>query len=93
MSATLLLTTVLAGCGGNNNNSTQNAATNAPAGAATQAPSAESGKPDNSKEVKLSGYLLGEAPKGMPEVMEALNEKLKKDINATLEINYIGWGM
>ncbi|MEK5445274.1 extracellular solute-binding protein [Paenibacillus sp. FSL R7-0331] len=91
-SAAMLLTSVLAGCGGNNNNSTQNAATNAPAGAATQAPAAESGKPDNSKEVKLSGFLLGEAPKGMPEVMEALNEKLKQDINATLEINYIGWG-
>ncbi|MBT2291516.1 ABC transporter substrate-binding protein [Paenibacillus albidus] len=46
----------------------------------------------NQKEVVLKGYLLGEAPKGMPEVLTALNEKLKKDINATIELNYIGWG-
>lgn len=43
------------------------------------------------KEVKLVGYLIGEAPKGMPDVLEALNSKLKRDINATLELNYIGW--
>ena len=24
--------------------------------------------------------------------MSKLNEKLKKDINATMDINYIGWG-
>jgi putative aldouronate transport system substrate-binding protein len=47
--------------------------------------------PGHAKEVKLVGYLLGEAPKGMPQVLEALNEKLKKDINATLTLNYIGW--
>ncbi|CAK4836596.1 unnamed protein product [Aphanomyces euteiches] len=28
----------------------------------------------------------------MPDVLAALNVKLKKDINATLEVNYIGWG-
>ncbi len=44
------------------------------------------------KEVKLTGFLLGAAPTGMPAVMEQLNQKLKADINATMEINYIGWG-
>ncbi len=43
------------------------------------------------KEVKLYGYLLGSAPPGMPDVMAALNKKLKADINATMEINYLGW--
>jgi putative aldouronate transport system substrate-binding protein len=43
-------------------------------------------------EVKITGYLLGAAPMGMPDVMTALNKKLKADINATMEINYIGWG-
>ncbi|WP_379155814.1 DUF3502 domain-containing protein [Paenibacillus sp. sgz5001063] len=89
----LLLTLTLSGCGGNNN--TNNSAsetsdpstTNSSAAAATNAD-----KPDNSKEVKITGYLLGEAPKGLPDVLAAINEKLKKDINATLEINYIGWG-
>lgn len=47
---------------------------------------------NNTKEVKLYGYLLGDAPKGMPDVLAALNEKLKKDINATVELNYISWG-
>ena len=45
------------------------------------------------KETKLVGYLLGAAPTGMPEVMKRLNEKLKKDINATMEINYISWAI
>lgn len=44
------------------------------------------------KETKLVGYLLGSAPAGMPDVMQALNARLKKDLNTTMEINYIGWG-
>ncbi|MCL6588913.1 MAG: ABC transporter substrate-binding protein [Firmicutes bacterium] len=47
---------------------------------------------DISKPVKLYGYLMGSAPPGMPEVMAELNKKLKKDLNCTMEINYIGWG-
>ncbi len=46
---------------------------------------------DTSAEVHLYGYLLGAALPGMPDVMTALNAKLKADINATMEINYIGW--
>lgn len=47
---------------------------------------------DISKPVVLNGYLLGAAPEGMEEVVAQLNEKLKKDINATVNINYISWG-
>jgi putative aldouronate transport system substrate-binding protein len=47
---------------------------------------------DTSKEVKIVGYLLGAAPAGMPEVMDRLNDMLKAEINATMEIRYIGWG-
>lgn len=47
---------------------------------------------DTSEEVKLTMYLLGAAPAGMPDVLDALNKKLKKDINATIDLNYIGWG-
>jgi putative aldouronate transport system substrate-binding protein len=50
------------------------------------------GADDTSQELHLTGYLLGGAPPGMPDVMTALNTKLKADINATMEINYIGWG-
>ncbi|MFC5529694.1 ABC transporter substrate-binding protein [Cohnella yongneupensis] len=52
---------------------------------------AETSQPDHDKAVKLVGYLIGEAPPGMPAVLDAINAKLKKDINATLELNYIGW--
>lgn len=54
--------------------------------------SSSSSTVDTSKEVKLVGYLLGAAPAGFNDVMGKLNEKLKKDINATMDINYIGWG-
>jgi ABC-type sugar transport system, periplasmic component len=85
----LLFTMLVASACGNNNSNQKNASVSDSAGSSTNA---NSTKPDNSKEVKLVGYLLGEAPKGMPDVLAALNEKLKKDINATLELNYIGWG-
>ena len=49
------------------------------------------GAPSSDKEVHLVGYLLGSAP-GMPDVMTALNAKLKKDLNVSMDINYIGWG-
>lgn len=73
---------LLSACSSNNNeaNNAQNAGSN------------ETSTSANQKEVVLKGYLLGEAPKGMPEVLTQLNEKLKKDINATIELNYIGWG-
>ncbi|KUP21759.1 ABC transporter substrate-binding protein [Paenibacillus sp. DMB5] len=54
------------------------------------APEAASDNPYKN-EVKLTGYLIGEAPPGLPEVLRALNDKLKQDINATLELNYIAW--
>ena len=47
---------------------------------------------DMAKEIKIVGYLLGAAPAGMPEVMEQLNDKLKADLNMTMEIRHIGWG-
>jgi putative aldouronate transport system substrate-binding protein len=54
-------------------------------GAATGA--APAGQP----EVHLYGYLLGSPLPGMPDVMTELNKKLKKDLNVTMEINYLGW--
>ncbi len=47
---------------------------------------------DMTKRVELVGYLIGDRPQGMDEVLEKLNEKLEKDINATMKINYIQWG-
>ena len=47
---------------------------------------------NTSKEVHLVGYLLGDELVGMADVMQAINAKLKQDINTTMEIRYIGWG-
>jgi putative aldouronate transport system substrate-binding protein len=47
---------------------------------------------DMSKEIKIVGYLLGEENIGFQNVMKKINEKLKKDVNATMEIRFIGWG-
>ena len=57
---------------------------------ASAAPSAPAGV-DTSKSVQLVGYLLGSAPQGMPDVVDALNAKLQTDINATTTINYLDW--
>ncbi|HEX7056361.1 MAG TPA: ABC transporter substrate-binding protein [Bacilli bacterium] len=93
---------VLAGCGGSdsgssadgaNNNQTANSANSDDASAAGQASGEGEGSGiDTSKPVQLTMYLLGAAPQGLPDVLKQVNEKLQKDINATLEINYIDWG-
>jgi len=46
---------------------------------------------ENAQEVKLVGYLLGTAPPGFPQVLAALNAKLKQELNTTVEINHIAW--
>lgn len=47
---------------------------------------------DLSEEVTLVGYLLGEAPAGMPDVLDAVNAKLKEELNTKIDIRYLGWG-
>ncbi|WP_233566623.1 ABC transporter substrate-binding protein [Cohnella endophytica] len=94
----LVLSVILSACSKNDNKASNSPSESAKATDSASPSASESAsapaddKPDNSKEVKLVGYLLGEAPKGMPDVLSALNVKLKADINATLELNYIGWG-
>lgn len=41
--------------------------------------------------IDLVGYLLSDPPPGNDAVIVELNEKLKKDINTTIKINYMGW--
>ena len=45
-----------------------------------------------SKPVKITGYLLGSAPSGWNDVLVALNKKLQRDLNVTMQVNWIGWG-
>jgi putative aldouronate transport system substrate-binding protein len=52
-----------------------------------------SGGIDTSKEVHLVGYLLGaDEHVGLKKVIDTINAKMKNDINATIEIRFIGWG-
>jgi len=89
MSITLIASLLLTGCGQPQGAPQNTTAATTVAQGSTAAP-AES-TIDLSQEVKITGYLLGAAPAGFNDVMKALNDKLKKDLNATMEINYIGW--
>lgn len=48
--------------------------------------------PDISKPVELSMYLIGSPAKDYDLMLAELNKKMKKDLNATLKVNWIGWG-
>ena len=100
ISITLMLALLITGCGQANKQgeaaATQPAETTPAKAEATVAPETTAAVPeetgvDTSKELKLNGYLLGAAPAGFNDVMTKLNEKLKADLNCTMEINYIGW--
>ena len=61
-----------------------------PSGTSSKAATA-SGTPDTSKEVNLVCYLWGDEGVGNKAVLAEINKKLKADINATIEVKYIGW--
>ena len=46
---------------------------------------------DLNKEVHLTWICVGDAPKDLPKVMEAVNKYTKEKINATVELKYITW--
>jgi putative aldouronate transport system substrate-binding protein len=46
---------------------------------------------DTSREVNLVYYLWGGEGTANPDILRAINTKLKADINATLEVKYIDW--
>lgn len=48
--------------------------------------------PDISKSVELTMYLIGSPGKDYDAMLSILNKKMKKDINATVKVNWIGWG-
>lgn len=91
VSVVFLVVAVFSGCG-----KTQQAAskenTETPAAAAQKDSAKADEKPDISKEVKLNMYLLGDKAKDFDLVYGELNKMLKKDINATINVNFMGWG-
>lgn len=78
---------LLAGCGGSD--SAQNST---PAGSDSAQEQGENAAADTSETVNLTMYLYGGEGVANQEILNALNEKLLADINATLEIKYIDWG-
>lgn len=83
----LLAIPLLTACSSNNNNAPQPTAT------AQEQPAAPAANaPDLSKEVNIVCYLYGNEGVANPDIIAAINEKLKADLNCTLEIKYIDWG-
>lgn len=78
----LMATTSLAGC------QSTTATTSGNSTAATTTGT----KIDTSKHVTLTGYLLGDKPAGMDDVLAELNKKTEKDLNCDVKIDYLGWG-
>ncbi len=97
--AVMLLTVGLCACGSKGTNTGETAQ---PADTKTesaseeqkesQAPEAEAAGPDISQEVTLVMYLIGDRPVDNDEVFAKINERLKAEINATIDVKFMSWG-
>lgn len=82
--ALALVLTAFAGCGGTGTSGS--AAT--PASTSGSEPAAG---PDISEEVTLTMYLIGDRPVDNDLVFEKINERLKEEINATIDVKFMSW--
>lgn len=98
--AVMMMTALLGACGGNAANNGGNAASNgtdndegAGNGASSSAADDSGGdkKLDTSKKVELVWYLLGDAHKDTPKVVDEWNKMLEKDLNTTVKLNFTTW--
>ena len=97
LSVILTLAIVLTACGGSNNS---NSGGNAPA-AESSAPAATSAEPsadtgseggiDTSAEAHLKMIFIGPKPIDYDSVFAEINKKLKEEINATIEGEFLDW--
>lgn len=86
--AVVLCLGLLTACGGGQSASQAPAQSAANPASPAEAP-AEG--PDTSEEVTLTMYLIGDRPADNDEVFEKINEKLKAEINATIEVKFMSW--
>lgn len=49
-------------------------------------------EPNELEEVTLTMYLIGDRPVDNDEVFAKINEKLKAEINATIDVKFMSWG-
>jgi len=87
----------ITGCGQSTQQSDQaNATTNAVTSSGPSEPSGTPEQPDDgidtSKYVVLKAYMLGDKQEDHDLVWGEINKGLKEKINATVEVNLIGWG-
>ncbi len=94
----VMLATVLCACG-SKDSGTQETATKESSEtqkqeetpAQTEAEEPESTGPDISEEVTLVMYLIGDRPVDNDEVFAKINERLKAEINATIDVKFMSW--
>lgn len=90
ITALLLVTTLLAGCGGSNVS---------PAGTTTADSTAESAATttvpaiDNSKFAELKMVMTGPECEDYKRIIEMVNTKLKQDLNASLTVDFLDWSV
>ena len=85
--ALALMLGLLGACG-----QTPPAATPASQPGSASAPAPGDAKPDTSEAVTLTMYLIGDRPVDNDEVFAKINEKLKAEINATIDVKFMSWG-
>ncbi|MNB81106.1 Bacterial extracellular solute-binding protein [compost metagenome] len=85
--ASVLTLALLAGCSGGNSANNGNSA----AGSAAPGSSAAATGIDTSKKVELQVYMLGNAPKDLPDIEAQINKMAQEDLNATVKFNYTTW--
>ena len=84
----LIISGLFTGCGKATDNGTSTATSTVSSGSTA----VESTAIDTSKAVDLSMYLIGAPAKDYDPVVAEVNKKLKTDLNASVTINWIGWG-
>ncbi|GGI46433.1 ABC transporter substrate-binding protein [Paenibacillus marchantiophytorum] len=89
LAGVILATATLTGCSSSSGTKPEPSASAKTEGNQTAAPALLT--PDTSKSVELVWYLVGDANKDTPKVMEEFNKMLKKDLNATVKLNFTTW--
>jgi putative aldouronate transport system substrate-binding protein len=93
VAATMLFSVIAVGCGATKSKEEAAAKTVETSGTQTEnTGTADAQTPDISKEVQLKMYLLGDPSKDYNLMLTELNNHMKKDLNATLKVNWISWG-
>ena len=87
----LLFTTILTGCGGTKKAGDATTSTSADSSVQSETATKDSNKADFSEPVNLTMYMVGDEQPDAKMVYDKVNEKLKADINTTVQNKYLPW--